>query len=287
MLRPTAYSWALLLLPLACATADIRPETIKTPASEPQRVTKGRQLLKQAADAQGGLASFLAQKHVEVVLTDTWPSWLSRKAAGPWSEEVQELKLEMALGSDNIRLTMLNGDDAGTVWGLQNWVTYRAEVGQEATFDAVDAPNGDVKFWVPTTAYFPFAIFRLQNAQIVEYAGTIKIGEKNYERVYVTWGSREAQDAIDQYLLFIDAETHLLTWMQYTIRDYFGFMVGQMKMSDYRQEGPLLLPHSLNVVGEVGDEEMGLHGYGLKSIKYDPQMPTSRFLPRPDLQASK
>lgn len=273
----------LLLLTGACATADLRPEGGTFPASAE---AEGRAWLVKAAEAQGG-AALGAHRAISMWMRDEWPGWLARAVAFPWPENGQLLRVDARVGTDDGRITFVGGPEADSGWGIQQWVTYRFDAAGKLDFDPVDDPDDDIKFWIPTTMYFPFMVWRLQEADVVRAMGPQTIGERTYQRVFVSWGRAEPQDEIDQYVVYIDEQTHLLRWARYTVRDVAGFAVGLMRYEDYREVGDLKLPYTLRVVPEFEAKETGLHRFEVDKVELDPPLAEDWLLPRPDLRANK
>jgi hypothetical protein len=243
--------------------------------------------IQRAAKAQGGMQNFKNAGTVSMVMVDDWPGWLMRTAASPWPQNPQKIKLEASLGSDNARITLLEGEDAGTVWGLQNWVTYASTPGQSLKFDPVDDPNMGTKFWVPTVLYFPFLTFRISEANVLRYVGDEVIDGRGYAKVFASWGSEEATDEVDQYLLYIDRETHLMRWVQYTVREFGSWVVGMMRYDDYRTVGDLKLPYRLVTVSGIDDPGPDTHEYTIESVELGVDFGPQYLVPRPELSASK
>lgn len=272
-----------LLATSACATADLRPESGRFPGAAE---VEGRAWLAKAAAAQGG-AAWSEHEVISLWMQDEWPGWLSRAVAMPWPEHRQPLRFDARVGTDDGRVTFVGGPEDGTGWGIQQWVTYRFDSEGKLDFDPVDDPDDDIKFWIPTTLYFPFMVWRLPEADVVRAMGPERIGERTYQRVFVSWGRPEPQDDIDQYVVYIDEQSHLLRWARYTVRDVAGFAAGLMRYEDYREVGDLKLPFSMRVVGDYEDEEASLHHYTVQKAELDPELPKGWLLPRPDLRSTK
>jgi len=274
-----AALWALT----ACATADLLPEGhVVSPAAE----VAGRQWLQHAAQAQGGQALF-QHRTVSLWMRDFWPGWLYRTAAMPWPENDQRFRLDAAPGADDARVTFEGGPEAEHVWGIQQWVTYRQAPGEAVVFDREGNPDEDIKFWLPTTLYFPFVAWRLQEASVVQLLEPEIIDGRRYQRIFATWGEAAAQSDIDQYVLYVDEETHLVRWARYTVRDVAGFMVGLMRYEDYQAVGGFRLPFSMTVVEDYLAEQPSLHRYTIERALVDAELPGGALVPRPELSSQK
>lgn len=267
----------LLFALTACATVDLRPEPF-----DPDTAPEARAWLARAVEASGGDAWRTANT-ARFVFTDRWPSWLYRTFGRPWPAE--RMQLDTKLGTEDGRVTFLDGDDAGAGWGLQHWVSYRFR----GDAVEVDEDRDDViAFWIPTTLYFPQANARLAEADVVAFVGTKTIAGREHAGVFLTWGRAEPQDDVDQYVAWIDTKTHLIGWLEYTVRDYGDWLRGTMRYRDYREVGGLTIPHRLTVVPELGEEEeMGLHEYVIESVEVGLDWPRAYLYPAPDRSGRK
>lgn len=263
-MRPS-LALAALLLPalLAACTTDIRPEAIEDDGISAEAAAEGRAWLDKMVAAHGGYDAFRAQRDAEVVFTDTWPGWLTRTAAMPWSENGQRVRMAVSTTSDDARLTFVGGDDDGHAWGLQSWMTYTVEPDGQPVFDEDD----DLRFWVPTMAYFFAMPWRIVEAQIVAYAGDEIIDGRPHAIVYATWGSAEPQDDIDQYVLYIDKETHHLSQAAYTVRELVLASQSAVKFTDLREVQGLLVPHTLIMIEKYGSDAV-LHRMEIESVRF-------------------
>lgn len=269
---------AVLLVGLsACSTANLWPTD--PPSADAEAL--GRQWMREGVEAQGGEA--LSQHSVlRFTLRDEWPSWLWRTAAMPWPRNDQRMTLDVRVGTDDVRLTFVDGPAGDTGWGIQSWQTYRVD-GEGLRFD--DEPDDVIRFWLPTTAYFPVMAWRIQEATFVRALGMETIGGIEYRKVFATWGGPEPGPQ-DQYLLYYDAKTHLLTFARYTVRDMGASLVGLVRFEDYREVGELLLSHSMRVVDEPEQPTTGLHRFVVEKAEVDPELPPQWLSPKGDLPAA-
>lgn len=272
-----------LLLTSACATADLRPKDGVFPS---RAEVEGRAWIEEAAAAQGAV-SLSDHQAISFWLKDEWPGAVMRALGMPWPENGQRMRIDARVGTDDGRLEFIGGEEAGTGWGLQQWVTYRSDRDRNLSFDPVDDPDDDIKFWIPTTLYFPLLVWRVQEADVLRSMGTEQIGGRSYHLVFASWGEAAPQDEVDQYVVYIDEETHLVKWVRYTVRDVAGFAVGHMLYGDYREVGGLKFPFSMMVVDGFQSTEVGLHAFTVDKAEVDPELPADWFLPRPDLRAGK
>lgn len=277
-----AAAFALLALALGACTTDIRPEVLQDEGITPEAAAEGRAWLDKMVAAHGGADAFRAHRDAEVVFTDTWPAWLTRTAAMPWDENGQTIRMAASTTGDDARLTFVGGDDDGHAWGLQSWMTYTVEPDGAVEFDEDD----DLRFWVPTMAYFFAMPWRIGEADVVAYAGTQDIDGRPHAVVYATWGQAEPQDDIDQYVLYIDAETHLLSHAAYTVRELVLASHSAVRYTDVREVGGLKVPHTLIMVEEFGSDAV-LHRMEIESVRFTGGALADTLKPDPSRAGSK
>jgi len=238
-------------LTLGTGHADLRTETVRYPAPDSER--RGRELLEQLAERHG-LAAWKRRTTMEVVGRDSWPG------GGPWwPEATQRFRTQALLGSFTSRAELLDGRGRGELWGLQAWAPYRKSPADRVpTF--LSEPDRAITFYLPTLQYFNELPFRLRSAPVVRDAGEAHHRGRGYQRVFVTWGGPEPRPEHDQYVLWIDQQTHLLSMVRYTLRDgvvwmprvqarlFRSVMLGTMHYEDYRDVDGVMLPFVQTVV---------------------------------------
>ena len=271
------------LLLSACALRDIRPEPLaETSALPADRVEEGRALLAKSLDAHGGLETWKNHRTARITLTDRWPGAITRAAIMPWPENGTTLQQDILLGTENSRLTFVDGDWKGRAWGIQNWATYTVAPGGEPKFGG----DKDIWFWLPTVQYFYEAAFRLHEGQYVAHAGTRELHGKTYDLVYITWGSVEPSSEIDQYVAWIEQDTGRLGILQYTVRDFGKRIQGAAHYEDYKQVQGLWVPGRIRIA-DLEDKDSVLHMMTIESAEYGVDLPSDYFIPSPKTSASK
>lgn len=267
-----------LLLAAGCGsgcTADLRPQTLRSGVAADQ-ATQGRAWLDKMLAAHGGAARFKAARDARFTFTDTWPTWLNRTAAMPWPDSGQRLRAEFLLGQDDGRLTFLGGEDDGLVWGLQDWATWTQRPGQALDWDDDD----DVRFWVATMAYFLELPFRIGEANVVAYAGETVVAGTAYATVFASWGTAEPQDEVDQYVLYIDPQTHRLAYAAYTVRDLFGFITGAVHYEGWQTVDGLVFPQRMTMADEPGGDDV-THQVQIEAAQVGLGQPDTFYRPDP------
>jgi hypothetical protein len=287
MLRPSKPLSLVILclvsvvIAAGCGLRDLRPDEAREGVTQAQRV-RGEQLIAALAEAHGGLETFRAHRSVAYVIEDTWLSWMEQVAAMPWSKNEQRMRQTVWLGSDNSRLEFLDGDARGTAWGIQHWATYTVEPDKEPMFEQDDT----IKFWLPTLEYFFEAPFRLHEADVIYYLDDKRVRGETYHRVFLSWGSDEPQDTVDQYVAWIDADTGRLAFLHYTVRDMFDWIDGWMAYRDYEQVQGIWVARTIAGVEEPGGDDAG-HRLAFEDVVFGVEVPDGFITPRPDLVRSK
>ncbi|MCB9523255.1 MAG: hypothetical protein H6702_07710 [Myxococcales bacterium] len=260
---------------LAGCTADLRPPTLRSGVAADQ-AAQGRALLAKMLAAHGGAARFRAARDARFTLTDTWPQWLNRTAAMPWPASGQRLRAEFLLGQDDGRLTFLGGDEDGWVWGVQDWATWTQRPGQARDWDDDD----DVRFWVPTLAYFLELPFRIGEATVVAHGGEVEVAGQTYTTVFASWGTAEPQADVDQYVLYLDPQTHRLAYAAYTVRDMYGFLKGAVRYQDWQPVGGLLFPQRMTMTDVPGGDDV-THEVRIEAADVELKQPDAFYRPEP------
>ena len=238
-------------LTLGTGHADLRTEAVRYPAPDSER--RGRELLERLAERHG-LAALKRHTTMEVLAKDSWPG------GGPWwPEATQRFRMQALLGTFSSRAELLDGRSRGEVWGIQAWACYRRKPG-EAVPSFLAEPDRAITFYLPTLHYFNELPFRLRQAPIVHDAGEARHRGRVYDRVFVTWEGAEPRPEHDQYVLWIDRETGLLSMARYTLRDgvawlppmqaalFRSVMLGTMHYHEYREVEGVMVPYVQTVV---------------------------------------
>ena len=284
-MRRLIVSLCLAGLASACGLSDLRPEPLYKNQLPPDAEQVGHQWLDRALAAHGG--AFDGKTTISFWMRDDWPSALMRWVAMPWDDNKELLRVDVVLGTDDGRLTFQEGDHKGTGWGLQNWVSYRFDSTGALKFDAPDDTDDEIKFWIPTLAYFPLLPWRIREADYVRYLGEQTIGDRTYAAVFLTWGDPTPQNTVDQYIVWIDTKTSLVAGTRFTVRDVMASVVGTMRYSDYRDVDGFQLPFSVNGVDDLSSDETASHHMTFERIAFDANVTAGDLVPRPALRAAK
>jgi hypothetical protein len=233
---------ALATTALGCTLKDLRPDGFQRSPSTAEEA-RGRELLTKMADAHG-LERFEASGRVQIVIDDDWsqarfPTGLSN----PFGAEHVRVKMEAAPGSEVATLQLPDG----RIWGADGLHAFEVSADGHKAWVEDDRILRTVK----PISFFFLAPYRLESARTVFAAGQQEVNGRVYDKVFVTWGEDgEPTDGVAHYLFWIDAETHLLGFVEFAPR-ILG-RVAQVEYADLREVEGLVLPHQLTLVDGVG-----------------------------------
>jgi hypothetical protein len=190
------------------------------------------------------------------------------KQAHPFSEQNMTFTLTYIPKDFNGQMEIMNGENKGDIWGMQSWKVYK----KDSNGTAVLQDNKDMKFWIPTYQYFIELANRIQEASVIDYVGTKTIDGIRSEGILASWNTIEPQKDIDQYLVWIDADTKRIVKVEYTVRDAYRFVTGAAHFQDYRDYDGILLPSVLPVESNLLRKGI-LHKMTINDFVADPVKP--------------
>ena len=278
-----------LAMSLGSGHADLRNQAARTSDTEGER--RGRERLERLAERHG-YEAWKLRTTMETVARDFWPG------GGPWwPEEDQRFRTQALLGTFTSRAELLDGSGAGEIWGLQAWAPYK-ERNRDRTW--VSKSDGALTFYLPTLQYFNELPFRILSATVVRDGGEVRHYGRSYDLVFATWRASEPQPELDQYVLWIDRETGLLSKVRYTVRDAVPRMsplmrklalplvAGTMHYEDYREIDGVQVPFLQTITLQPPELtryplfENYFHRLELEEARFD-TVPREALLPDPDL----
>lgn len=226
---------------------DLRTRTIKKEGITDANVIKGKEMLDNAWKKQG-YDKLNNHKTYSFHGSDTWKGVLG-KMGQIWPELKSELDFKYRIGSFDGQVTFMDGEERGNVVGLQNWNYYEI-AGADTVFKDKDHKKNQRKvFGLAAFQYFNEMIDRLKDAPIISYAGEDEMRGQKYHLVFCTWQSAEPHMEHDQYLAWINQETGLMDFTQYTIRESYlkppGYKMlgGGIEFTDFKDIDGVMIPH--------------------------------------------
>lgn len=250
--------WAVVLLlilwnPISSAQeqpdltrlVDIAPAYVREGGQDSANITRGREVLDRALHTLGH-DQWKSHAMLEVEAKDIWA-----KSDRWWPAKEQSFKAQYLLGTFTSRMELTDGSWKGSVLGVQSWQGYKRK-GESAAL--VQSSDPLLLFYLPSLQYFNELPFRLASTPIIIYAGEVQHRGKMHDLVYCTWSSMVAHAEHDQYVLWIDRETSLVTMCHYTVRQAFPAAAGTIYFDSYRKVQGVQFPFRHFVLLEWPDE---------------------------------
>lgn len=244
---------------------------------------KGKNILQVAWRSQG--LDLLAEHDVyRVVMNDDWRG-LAGKIGKMWPDQHIDLDLKFAVGTFDGQVEFLSGKRKGDKVGLQSWKYYEIK-NDSAVFGKKN--NDKLVFALTATQYFMELVGRLKNAELITYAGEKKFNNKTYDLVFVTWGKLKKHKKDDQYLLWVNKETGLMEYCEYTIRDIAfpgSLLTACIAFSDFKNIQGVKVPFKQHVFNGGPNVRLDkyLHRFKLKSFTLD-SFPKKDLYPNEDME---
>ncbi len=234
---------------LIFGTADLRTKTAKKNKNE----KKALSLLQDMAAAHqihnwDSLSTYTVRFQEEMF-------GLIGKSSNPFPEAKSQFDLSYIPNTYDGKLSFVDGPNKDLSWGIQSWQTYTQRAGGAPQF----AKQKDIFFWVPTYQYFIEFPLRIMNANAFGYAGSKTINGTTCEGIIASWNTIEPQRHIDQYLIWIDADTKRIVKLEYTIREMYNFLTGAAYYTEYKDFDGILLPTKMPVESNLLGKGKYLH----------------------------
>lgn len=259
----------------SCGIYDLRTTIIKENGIEAANVEKGKMILEKAWKTQGmdKLNNF---KTYSFLGEDTWQGMMGNMGK-VWKDKKTKLVFKYRINSFDAQVHFLDGTDQGTASGLQNWNYYDLVKDQVLFSDKNSKKNRRKVFGIAAYQYFSEIADRLKNAPIISYAGQKEFRGQQYELVFCTWDKPEPHMEHDQYLAWINKETHLIEFVQYTIRESYlkppGYkkIGGGIEFKDFREIDGVLIPHQQIVYALKirKNPKKNLHQLSISDFQFD------------------
>lgn len=279
-MKNSFFSLLITILFSACVSS-VSTKTVKQEGHS--NSAKGKKLLTEAWLAQG-MDKLNNYKTYETQLTDTWNGFVG-KASSPWPEPSVDLNLKYALRSFDGQVTFNSGKRKGETEGLQSWKNYFVDNTGNTTFPKKE--NKKIKFILPAIQYFIELPHRLLAAELITYAGEKEFDGKQYDLVLATWNKIKAHKQNDQYLLWINKETKLAEYCEFTIHENFSsrFFTGSVAYKNYKTIAEVKIPFNMYLFAgsPKTDTTKNLHSMLIKSFTFD-SFKEDLLYPNPELE---
>ncbi len=239
----------------SCKTVDLRPDGYEY-ASD---IDRAKQLLEEMGKAHQ-IENWKKLETYNVILEDEWYGFLG-KMSHSFKEQKNELSLNYIPKTKDGQLKFLSGKEKDDVWGIQSWQTYYLDENGNPKVKK----NKNMKFYIPTYQYFIEFPVQIQDATSVDYLGTKMIDGVKSEGVIASWNTVAPQKDLDQYTIWISAESKRIIKIEYTVRDKFRFVSGEAYFQDYKDYDGVILPSTMPITSNLLKEGY-LHKTSIKSF---------------------
>lgn len=229
-----------ITLLLASCVASVSTSTVKKEGMSNEK--KGRELLQKSWQAHG-MSQLAIHDSYQLKATDHWKG-LMGSMGKIWPEKETTVQLDYVIGTFDGRATLLTGKEEGLMAGLQSWNYYEQEAGADVDFDLKD--DARYIFGIAAYQYFFELPDRLLNAPLITYAGEEALAGKSYDLVFVTWEKLKAHKKHDQYLCWINKETGMMDYCEFTVHDSYlpggGMIPASIQFTDMRDVDGFKVP---------------------------------------------
>lgn len=242
----------LLLLASSCKIADIS-EFSELSDVESERIAMHK--LQEVIESQG--FNVLQEKNVyQFKATDHWPGWMGGLAK-IWPDKTTNFLFKHNFNTFDGNALLLDGKKEGDLIGIQSWMYYEkgknsAKIESKYTGDSFNK----LEFGLVVFHYFLELPYRLYHAPIKRYYGRRTWKGQQYDLVFATWESETANPDYDQYILWINTDTHLVDYCIYTLRDNNSALTrhkyGSIAYQDYRDIEGFQVPFNMPILLDDG-----------------------------------
>ena len=268
-----------------CKHVDLQTKSLKQDGLQEEEIARGHALLASAWKAQGmdNMGQF---KTYALVAKDHWRGLLGNMGK-VWPESRSTIALKYGINTFDSQVTFLDGKDEGLTAGLQSWRYYEQDNGAPVQFK--EKPNVRIRFGLSAYHYFFELSDRLKNAPIITAVDQKERDGVLYDRVFVTWQQLAAHGDHDQYRVWINRDTGLLEYAEYTLRDNYlklpGYkmLYGSIRFSDFRNIDGVLIPFTQHIfVNSPKKDKKYLHKLTISDFAFD-TFDIAELRPNPDI----
>ncbi|MFK7847299.1 MAG: hypothetical protein AB8G77_18535 [Rhodothermales bacterium] len=261
-----------LLLFSGCKLADLQTQTLKRDGLQEEQIAKGKSLLTAAWKAQG-MDKLTQYTTYSVVAEDHWRG-LMGKMGKVWPESRSEIELKYAINTFDSQVTFLNGKEEGLMAGLQSWQYYEQEAG--GIVDFKDKADKKIRFGLSAFQYFFELGDRLKQAPIITAIGQKEREDILYDQVFITWEKTDAHMEHDQYVVWINTQSNLIEYAEFTIRDTYlkvpGYkkFYGSIRFSDFKEINGIKIPFTQHIfLNSPKKDRKYLHKLTVSTFNFD------------------
>jgi hypothetical protein len=243
--------------------SDLRPESLEDNEISAEDEVAGKAVLARAAAAHGG-ATWGSHQTWQVDLEDRWSDAPLIKRRSPWPDGAKWLRFQFSPGTSDARVEFLDGPEEGMTWGLAGGRTYTQAPGAAPRWGQAQ----HMASRLPTMQFLIEFPQRITEAPYISHAGQQQVDGRLTEVVFASWGSVAPHPDYDQFLIYVDAESHHIVAMQYTVRKSGRTLLGHRFWRDLRDVDGALVPFFQTSVLAF-DSDDPVHSFFVRELTFD------------------
>lgn len=227
----------MVVLFFSCKITDLRPDGY----AYANDIARAKQLIEEMGKAHQ-IDNWNNLETYNIIFEGEFYGFLGKRS-NPFKEQKIEVSLNYIPNTNDGQLKILSGKEKNEIWGIQSGQTYYLDEKGKP----IIKENKDMKFHIPTYQYFIEFPRRIQEATSIDYLGTKMIDGVKSEGIIASWNTVAPQKNLDQYIIWIDAESKRIIKIAYTIRNQFRFVSAEAYFQDYKNYGRIILPSRMPV----------------------------------------
>jgi len=241
-----------------CATADLRSGRPVGDFSIDDQ-NKGREILKQVA-LKGGYDPSNNYTQLDVTLIDHWPLTILRLLT-PLRSNHQKLHFIFGLKEIDVLMSYLDGPGAGDALGIKDGKVFETTQGRTVykNSDSIEV------YCLHVRRYFlwPYVLAKMP---VVAFLGEGKKFGLSYDLVFTGLSTKKANHQEDQYVLWVNQQTHQVDFIEFTFRHFLNSYKGIVSYQDYRDAQGISFAYNITLLDSFKRQEY-LHQLLVQSIK--------------------
>lgn len=244
---------AFLLATSGCATADLRPPSLRGAVSD-ESLARGHSLWQESLGERGG-DRWAGKTTAELTLRDTWESSLLRWFT-PLESNEETLRGTIRLREDRSEFEVVAKGDERKLFRIAD-AGYRDAERQQ--------PDSEIQLYLESLQLYFELPFR--EPETIAYAGERALDGRTFDLLLMSDGPLEPARDRDQYLVWLSRETNRPEVIEITYRDVLSSYRGALHYGDWRLVDGMLVPFRIAVTGGVEDRDP-VHTLTLESVRF-------------------
>jgi hypothetical protein len=239
--------------------ADIRNDHLKKGITNEDKV-KGKELLGEMEEA----SHYDNWKKYKTGYFEQTADWYDNETN--WTVNPQKFSLSCELGTVDGKLTLLNGPEKGKSWRVKNKTAFLINPDGKEKQVKDDMPVHKTIF----KSYWFQLPFKIREADLISYAGQREIEGVLYDVLFATWKTETPNSKFDQYMIYINPESHLIDYLEFTLRENHPMASGISRFDEYKEVNGVMLAHAQYItMGTLNHPLKKLHENHYNIIRFD------------------